>query len=262
MIGKANKGRTERFILKLPNLEVGTAPIKRDPYSSNYEYLVLLNKNNSNIIENLLKKDEAYYPYTRDVVEKYLVNGRFPFSEYVPVFAVIRMIDIENSTNVWRFNRNKLRNMVRYINSISNFQDRLLDSDKNKRAKLVDELVAKSNISDNDETEEGAQPKSLASKVCKYFAEYISKNDDWYFINDSFIRKVLPYYQRYYGVVKASNINNMNYVSLFNELEKLYIEVNKDKEEKITRGQMDHIMWYCYKNSGNEDEYEQIEEEK
>ena len=72
-------------------------------------------------------------------------------------------------------------------------------------------------------------------------------NEDAYTINDSVVRKVLPYYLAYYKIDKniwdGRKIDDLNYVDFFeffNCLKRVLPEMN--------RHELDHLMWYTYKN--------------
>ena len=50
--------------------------------------------------------------------------------------------------------------------------------------------------------------------------------------------------------------DSWSYVELFGVLDRLHkhIEEDLDEKDKINRSCFDHIMWYCYKESGNKEE--------
>ena len=260
IVEKDNGGRLERFVFNVMGVNRGDDSTNGD----NPNYLVLLNSNNSGIVEPKIENDPNYITFTKYLVERFKSeNGNsFPFNEEKKVLAVVRMIDVENSTNVWRFNREGLNSMVKYIvDNHTTFLTNLLNTDDNIRCQLVEDLIAAVNPAGQDT--EKTEPRSLASKVCKYLAQYLSdpENDDNYYINDSFVRKTLPYYCAYYGVEIGERKDcATNYKHLFEVLDDIREKAasRHDLGEKLTRGHMDHIMWYCYKNSGNDDEFTRI----
>ena len=105
--------------------------------------------------------------------------------------------------------------------------------------------------------------KSLSSKVCKYlfgFFQYTNTNggDNKYYINDSYIRHALLFYLDYYGVNKVAgskklkNTGNVDSLS-YKELHHLLSELHKARDIKhndgiLTKTELDHIIWYCYKS--------------
>lgn len=262
MVNSKNPGRFDKYVMEL-GLHSGVSKAS-NPYfkkDKNLNYLFLLDDHNSEIIEREIQEDDGYIQFTKMIVEYYKTKNHKVFPEYDEdaVKAVVRMIDTENSTNVWRFNREKLLNMVAYIVKRENkFWKELISSNKVVRKKLVKKLAKAAQGQDiTEDQEEGAQPNSLASKVCKYFAQYIKgdKDTNLYFINDSFVRHTLRYYYHFYCKkdLNKTDIENYEYDQLFDKLDEIYKKAKKTSH--ITRGRMDHIMWYCYKNSGNTNKY-------
>lgn len=76
-------------------------------------YLVAIDKHNAVIIENAIKEDESYNDnFLKKIYEyyKYVNNGVTAKSgkdAYKVIFDLIRMIDLENSTNQWRYKKNR-----------------------------------------------------------------------------------------------------------------------------------------------------------
>lgn len=213
-------------------------------------YLVAINKHNAEIIENGIKEDESYNDnFLKKIYEyyRYLNNGVVPKTgkeAYKVIFDLIRMIDLENSTNQWRYkkNRDNLKRMVDYIiKEDGDFWERLKKGD----SKLVNDLrlyavEGKADING---------PKSLASKVCKYFNELFFEGHNDYYINDSVVRHALPYYLEYYGINKKQNsktyFENLEYEDLHEYMDELLRKVSLNGD--IKRSELDHILWYCYR---------------
>ena len=269
--GFNNRGRFRLFVKSLDLEDATSCPNNKISITkyANLDHLILLNKHNSDIIEEQISGDPNYIQFTKMLIQYYIDHSdttpkAFPKYNREAVLAIVRMIDVENSTNVWRFNREKVFEMVDYIiDRDKNFWSDLIDEDVDKRKQLVKSLANSS--PDEDSEEEGEEerndtikPNSLASKICKYFAQYIEndENQKLYFINDSFVRSTLLYYYYFYTgeELTKKEINAYTYDKLFDKLDEILDKANKDIEDenlKITRGRMDHIMWYCYKNSGN-----------
>ena len=147
------------------------------------------------------------------------------------------MIDYENSTNIWRYKdkRHYIYEMIDYITNVStNFWTRL----ENGEPELVDDL--------NPEHNKASGPKSLASKICKYFSDIFLGKDNYY-INDNVVRHVLPYYLNHYTLLKSNltrgYFDSLGYKGLFDCLESL----RKTTGEILNRDEIDRIMWYCYR---------------
>ena len=225
----------------------------------NRDYVVLINKANSDLIEEAIQKDQGYIQFAKRIYEyeKITHNNTFPREDVDSLTALIRMIDIENSTQVWRYDREALKRMVNYVADKKNkFWKRL----EKGEPELVDDLTkASKDQSDDSDTTNGK--KSLASKICKYLAEYDleGKKKYAYYINDSFVRRVIIPYIHYYmpknefeRVKKMKKPDSWSYAELFEELENLHNHIAEAKN--INRSQFDHIMWYCYKESGDKEE--------
>ena len=211
--------------------------------------IVEINANNSKCIEDAIQKDDSYNLTFYDKIFEFY-GGKAGFQKYnrEAVLAVIRMIDMENSTNMWRMkgnHRKTINNMVEYIcDKGKHFWEDL----NNGCIELVDKLT------NAGKGKDGVDGKSLSSKVCKYFNRLYGKNA--YYINDEVVRRVLPYYMKYYDVKLCGailpkshkgkyNINKMSYENLYKCLDAL--RVKADPGGVLSKTEFDHIMWYSYK---------------
>ena len=215
------------------------------------DFLVELTVQNSKIINQSIKENESYNAnFTLKIYEYYKLknNGVFPQvgeAAKEPVTDLIKMIDLENSTNIWRYKNKRpfLKNMVSYIiNEDNKFWTRLKDGDDN----LVDDL-RKSSGAETD------GPKSLASKICKYFSEIFQYGDNYY-INDYVVRHVLPYYLNYYGLLEGKKSRTRFDGIEYKELHTLLDRIRNKLGNVLRRDQIDHIMWYCYRYENSETE--------
>ena len=202
--------------------------------------IVLLSKENAQIIDRLIKEDDDYFPFSKHLFD-YFGLDKIRCNEDRALFALLREIDRDNSTNVWRYkkNRNSFYNIIDYIvNPDNRFFDRLREGDNT----LPDEIV----------TECGDGLRSLSSKICKYLCEF-AYNRDNYYINDSFIRHILLFYLDYYKVEhpdlsSCRDVNALSYQDLYNWLAKLHRQRDEKYGDTITKNELDHILWYCYKS--------------
>ena len=204
----------------------------------NSSNIVLLTKNNADIIEKTIKDDNDYYPFFSQIFKSFSIND-IKNNNNKALFACIREIDRDNSTNVWRYksNRDAFCKVIDYMaKNTENFWDKLEKGQKN----LPDTLV-----------EQGGT-KSLSSKICKYLSEELYKKDNYY-INDSVIRAVLLFYLDYYKVSHDSiqsinGVGKISYTHLFDLLEQLNYKVKEKHGVELTKNELDHILWYCYKS--------------
>ena len=161
-----------------------------------------------------------------------------------------------------RYSSDDFHKIIEYImNSPDKFKKRLVDGD----AKLVDDLRTyyfEENEKRKDKSKEDYKKtrdiKSLASKICKYTSEFMGYDN--YFVNDYYVRNMLPFYLDYYmpdwhnasdseRVSKKTKRDELPYETLWLWLDKLLNKVNENKPEqkKLTRSELDHIIWYGYK---------------
>jgi len=202
--------------------------------------IVLLTCKNSEIIEELYKNDDDYYPFSQSLFE-YFGEEKIKSNSERALFAFAREIDRDNSTNVWRYgkNRESFYNMINFItNSDNDFFARLERGD----ISLPDDICNTC----------GTGLKSLSSKICKYLNELLYHKDDYY-INDSYVRHMLLFYLDFYGVnheglSSCYAADRLDYIALYNWLSKLHSARDDSYKDTITRNQLDHILWYCYKS--------------
>ena len=195
-------------------------------------YLVELNVLNSNTIEQLIENDPNYhFSQTRERFERLWQqkNHQLDFQDCYE--RVVKPIAIENST------RTSNENMERFARYMVNPEKRFFQRVQEGDIDLVDEMLEY--VKDDG----GRNDKSLASKICKYLNEWIC-NGTAYAINDSFVRKVLPYYLKKWGVHDThksfDNVKYKTFIGLINKLE--------EKVGCINKHQIDHILWYCYRS--------------
>ena len=202
--------------------------------------IVLLTKQNAEIVEELICNDDDYFPFSQILFNHYGID-QIRNNTNKSLFAVVREIDRDNSTNVWRYktSRDSFNIMIAYIADPKNYFFSRLE---NGETDLPDRIV----------TECGSGLKSLSSKVCKYLCEFAFQKDNYY-INDSIVRHILLFYLDFYKVehpeIKSSNaVDKMDYKMLYGWLSKLHNARNKEYKDEITRNELDHILWYCYKS--------------
>lgn len=193
---------------------------------------------------------ENYFPFSYSLydyfVDKYGIDY-FKKNKEDSLFGVIREIDRDNSTNVWRYkeHRDCFNKCIEYIvNPNNQFFEKLGKGDTS----LPDLIVEKC----------GTELKSLSSKICKYLSEWMYQDSNKYYINDKFVRHTLLFYLDYYGVEKKANnklitsssaVDKLSYKYLFTLLDKLNeAAAKKEKQDKLSKSELDHILWYCYKS--------------
>ena len=223
--------------------------------------LLLINESNSNLIQGHLQTNPDYNLPLDEIVFNHLsASPTFSKNDRDTIIALLRMVDLINSTNLWRMKgqrRQALFNIADFIvTPLNDFWTKL--SEGPKKNSLVDDLTAASlRGAKND----GVEASSFASKVCRHFDWLFNKSNDRYFLNDSVVRRVLPYYLNHYRVKIDINkfrykwkgqyyyhlaySRGFRYDDLYNCLEALKNAV--DPNNVLTKTQFDQLMWYCYR---------------
>lgn len=248
MVNSGNHGRFPRV-----RRELGLATATSNGVDLNMDYLVLLTKENANKVNAAIASDPKYPNYMEMVFNhfKTINGGAFPRYDKRAVYALIRIIDYENSTDVIVHNNEAFNNIIDFIteaptpgNTDNDFWTKLSARDITLVQVLIDCAVT------------GNKPYSLASKICKYVYKFVFGIHglfDGYYINDLFVRQVVPAYYNFYCGRRINNPNRANYPQLCSYLEEIHNEVNtiarSTGKPEIDKDELDHIMWYCYKNS-------------
>lgn len=116
--------------------------------------------------------------------------------------------------------------------NLTQFLKRLENGD----AALVDELAVIKGLSRKE--------KSLSSKICSYLYELEFKQSK-FAVNDTVVRRILPYYFKYYGI-SAENKALEKYS--YSEIMALIDKIAEKLPEKMNYTEIDRIIWYCYRN--------------
>lgn len=229
--------------------------------------IVLLTKNNAKYIENEIKNDFNYIPFAKIIFEYYKgLYGIEGIKENKDncLIAIIREIDRDNSTNVWRYgNAQSIKDVVAYITDPkNNFFKWLKQSDY----ALPDDIQ-----------KDNKGIYSLSSKICKYLHEYMYNknttgyNSTGYYINDKYIRHALLFYLDFYctylgdkesdkykeslkndKIITSSKVDKLCVAKIYEMLQELHRLSDKQADamhtDKLTKNELDHIIWYCYKS--------------
>lgn len=196
--------------------------------------MVLITKENSTKVENMIKGNPKYstpkaktYFNSNPNPKSYTLNQWIDF---------INQIARDNST---RTSAKDITVLAQYIHDNSSY---VLDKIETSDYSIVDEL---SNLKKRGATR--LEP-SLASKICRYLDEW-HFNHDFFTINDSVVRFMLPYYYLYNVIdskitVNVEKCDFKTFMSIYNQL----FDKIKESEPQLTRHEMDHIIWYVYRN--------------
>lgn len=222
--------------------------------------IILLTPVNATIVESLIASDPKYRPRAKRLYLSLCVppatsapNATFDFRNRSHLDQVILQIDEDNST----FDVAITSGIGSPITARETFCNYILAPKNNFLSELDGpESVIKGLPDKLRAAHPYYNPKSLASKVCKYLHEYYYGNDKFY-INDKVVRSVLAYYLDYYGVPHG-NLNkpknrDLDYKDLYEYLEELRKTAGRKHKSLIKRSELDHILWYCYKMFRNKE---------
>lgn len=120
-------------------------------------------------------------------------GGVFPFRSRPDVLAVVRQIDKDNGTNDAKYHDSQAINLITdfIVNRLNRFENRI-----NGTGRLAPELVDEiRQLIDGagfiDHKGNPYRPRSLPSKVCKYFSEYEYPHANAFYIDDAVVRECL-----------------------------------------------------------------------
>lgn len=116
--------------------------------------------------------------------------------------------------------------------NLTQFLKRLEKGDRT----LVDELTTINGLSRKE--------KSLSSKICSYLCELEFKQSK-FAVNDTVVRRILPYYLNYYGISNQNKaLENYSYSEIIAFIDKIAVNLPR----KMNYTEIDQIIWYCYRN--------------
>lgn len=136
-------------------------------------------------------------------------------------------------SNSTRSSNKNISIMVDWVfKNLTQFLNRLEKGD----AALVDELTTINGLSRKE--------KSLSSKICAYLC-VLEFGQSKFAINDAVVRRMLPYYLKYYGISAQSKaLEKCSYC----EIVALIDRIVEKLPEKMAYSGIDQIIWYCYKD--------------
>lgn len=204
--------------------------IKVSNFDLDENYMFALTKNNSDKAQKCIDKNSRYT--ATPSYQKYYNKQGKRLEDYTQneFEEIIRYIARSNSTRTPNTNVKVLAGYI--FGKKHEFLKRLKSGD----VSIVYEISKLNGFSRCE--------KSLASKVCNYLCvlEYNKSN---FPINDAVVRRILPYYLKYYDIpCKSKNLDNCSYQEFTSLIEKIVDKL----PEKMTYSEIDRIIWYCYKD--------------
>ena len=221
--------------------------------------LVDITRSNADIIEPLIPHrlrstvtgdllSKSYHPNAKNLFDRIKAHngGAFPFRSRDDVLAVVEQINIDNGTNDAKYHDSQAINLITdFIVDAHNGFEHRIDGRPGLAPALVDEIRALINAAGFiDRKGKPYCPRSLPSKVCKYFSEYEYPTADAFYIDDAVVRECLRHYLRLYNGIRLTKqqIDSSLYSELFDWLSQLHTF-----DPSITKSELDHILWYPHK---------------
>ncbi len=224
--------------------------------SYNTTNIAELNKANFDIVYNAMQSplksfingknkiiSKSYKNNAKTALSQYngIINqkGKFDFTNLGDVKKIVECIDNDNKTFDKRYHGGIGINLIsNYIVKNANTFGQIITGNTSTQDayQFVDDLRALFKG-------KNYQPRSLPSKVCKYFAEFNNQVNIFY-VDDRVVRNVLPMYLEHLCGVKITKnyVNNSSYCDLCNLLDLIH-----NTCPSIDKSMMDKIMWYVYK---------------
>lgn len=223
------------LLLKAKNVkELNEITTNNDINVSNFKldenYMYELTKSNSVKAQKCINENSRYTKTPS--YQQYYDKQDKKLEEYTQkdFEKIIGLIATSNSTRTPKAN---IKILAKYI---SEKKDDFLKRLKSGEISLVDEITYLDGFTRRE--------KSLASKVCCFLCELEYKKFN-FSINDNVVRRILPYYLKYYDIpCESKNLDNCSYKEISASIEKI---MNK-LPEKMTYSEIDRIIWYCYKD--------------
>ena len=224
--------------------------------SYNTTNIAELNKTNFDIVDNAMQSplksfingkvkiiSKSYKNNAKTALSQYngIINqkGKFDFTNIYDVKKIVECIDNDNKTFDKRYHGGIGIDLIsNYIVKNANTFKQIITGKTSIQVayQFVDALRGLFKG-------KNYQPRSLPSKVCKYFAEFNNQVNIFY-VDDRVVRNVLPMYLEHLRGKKITKyyVNNSSYCDLCNLLDLIH-----NTCPSIDKSMMDKIMWYVYK---------------
>lgn len=210
--------------------------IKDADFALDENFMVKLTKDNAEKAFACIRADKRYI--TSSYADYYQETNKH-LSDYTKqeFIEIVRLIARANST------RTPQKNVEILGGYIYEHRKVFLECLEEGEIALIPELANCKGLSRKE--------SSLASKICVFLCELEFKKSN-FIVNDNVVRAVLPYYLHYYDIGKKlgqdgnglKDLNKCPYADLFD----LVKAVKGKLENTLTFREIDHILWYCYKN--------------
>lgn len=174
-------------------------------------------------------------------------GGSFPYRTPDDVREVVRQIDKDNGTNDEKYHDSQAIDLITsfIVDSANDFEHRI-DGRPGLAQALVDEIRGLIDAAGFiDHRGKDYRPRSLPSKVCKYFSEYeYGSIPNAFYIDDAVVRECLRHYMRLFFNIRLTKetIDSSTYTQLFDWLSRL-----NTLDPGLSKSELDHLLWFPHK---------------
>ncbi len=198
--------------------------IKNAGFKLDENYMIALTPDNAAKALEYIKRNKRYEVYYNELDKKLRDYSREELKNIL--WCVAR----SNSTRSSNENISVITDWI--FENLTQFLKKLEEGDTT----LVDELTTINGLSRKE--------KSLSSKICAYLCVLEFKQSK-FAVNDTVVRRILPYYFKYYGISAENKaLEKYSYSKIMALIDKMAEKL----PEKMKYSEIDQLIWYCYKD--------------
>lgn len=203
--------------------------IKNAGFRLDENYMIALTPDNAAKALECIKGNKRYEKSSYEVYYNKLGKSLSDYSKE-ELKNILWCVARSNSTRSSNENISVITDWI--FKNLTQFLKRLEKGDTT----LVDELTTIKGLSRKE--------KSLSSKICSYLCELEFKQSK-FAVNDTVVRRILPYYLNYYGISNQNKaLENYSYSEIIAFIDKIAVNL----PPKMNYTEIDQIIWYCYRN--------------
>ncbi len=203
--------------------------IKNAGFKLDENYMIALTPDNAAKALECIKGNKRYEKSSYEVYYNKLGKSLRDYSKE-ELKNILWCVARSNSTRSSNENISVIADWV--FKNLTQFLKRLEKGDTT----LIEELATIKELSRKE--------KSLSSKICTYLCELEFKQSK-FAVNDTVVRRILPYYLNYYGISTENKaLENYSYSEIIALIDKIAVNL----PPKMNYTEIDQIIWYCYRN--------------
>lgn len=203
--------------------------IKNAGFKLDENYMIALTSDNAAKAFECIKRNKRYEKSSYEVYYNKLNKSLRDYSRE-ELENILWCVARSNSTRSSNENISVMADWI--FKNLTQFLKRLEKGDTT----LVDELTTINGLSRKE--------KSLSSKICSYLCVLEFKQSK-FAVNDTVVRRILPYYLNYYGISNQNKaLENYSYSEIIAFIDKIAVNL----PQKMNYTEIDQIIWYCYRN--------------